>query len=152
MAYQSSEILFNPWWVRRFNTFSKGTSPKVNLIARLEFELVYFEATVQHFSHFCTGTPTQAKKENKFIPYSVLFIFSINFSFYFSLISFFFLILFFHVFFPFFILNVFYLFLQKVFLFVLIFHPFSSLSYSSSSLWHFSSILSFHIQFFTPSL
>ena len=26
-------------------------------IARLEFELVYLEAAVQHFSHFATGTP-----------------------------------------------------------------------------------------------
>ena len=28
----------------------------MNEITRLEFELVYFEAIVQHFSHYVTGT------------------------------------------------------------------------------------------------
>ena len=31
--------------------------PKMNVIARLEFELVYFEAAVQHLSHDTTQTP-----------------------------------------------------------------------------------------------
>ena len=30
-----------------FHTFPKGKSPKVNLIAQLEFELAYFEAAVK---------------------------------------------------------------------------------------------------------
>ena len=33
------------------HAFPKGISLKVNLIARLEFELAYFEAAVQLFSH-----------------------------------------------------------------------------------------------------
>ena len=31
-------------------------SSKVNVIARLELELAYFEATVQHATHFATET------------------------------------------------------------------------------------------------
>ena len=39
-----------------FHAFPKSISWKVNMIARLEFELAYFEATVQHVSHYTTGT------------------------------------------------------------------------------------------------
>ena len=35
-----------------------GISPKVNVIARLEFKLSYFEAAVQHGCHYATGTPS----------------------------------------------------------------------------------------------
>ena len=34
------------------HTFSKGINPKVNVIARLNFELVYFVDVVRHFSHY----------------------------------------------------------------------------------------------------
>ena len=30
----------------------------MNVIARLEFEPIYFKAAVQHFSHYATETPT----------------------------------------------------------------------------------------------
>ena len=30
---------------------------KVNLIVQLEFELGYYEATVQHFSHYTADSP-----------------------------------------------------------------------------------------------
>ena len=39
------------------NTFPNGFIPEVNVLARLELELVYFEAGVQHFSHYSTGIP-----------------------------------------------------------------------------------------------
>ena len=39
------------------NQPNKGISLKVNIIAWLEFEHSYFKATVQHFSHYITGTP-----------------------------------------------------------------------------------------------
>ena len=39
-----------------FHTFPKCINPKVNFIARLEFELAFFKATVQYFSHYATGT------------------------------------------------------------------------------------------------
>ena len=35
-------------------TFSMGISSKVNVIAQLEFELVYNDVAVQHFSHYAT--------------------------------------------------------------------------------------------------
>ena len=37
--------------------FSKGNSPKANIRARLEFELVYYVDEVQHVSHYTTETP-----------------------------------------------------------------------------------------------
>ena len=39
---------------KRVHTFPKSIRPKVNVIAQLEFELTYFEATVQLFSHYTT--------------------------------------------------------------------------------------------------
>ena len=53
--YRKTEmILFNPiaGGDKGERTFPKGISPKVNVIARLEFELAYFEAAVQRFSHY----------------------------------------------------------------------------------------------------
>ena len=38
-------------------TFPKGLSPKVNMIAPLEFELAYHDIAVQHVSHDTMGTP-----------------------------------------------------------------------------------------------
>ena len=34
------------------HTVPKGISPKVNVIARLDFELVYDNVSVQHVSHY----------------------------------------------------------------------------------------------------
>ena len=34
------------------NTIPDGINPKVNAIAKLEFELAYVEAAVQNFSHY----------------------------------------------------------------------------------------------------
>ena len=36
----------------------EGTSPKVNVIARLEFELTNYDITAQHVNHYATGTST----------------------------------------------------------------------------------------------
>ena len=35
----------------KIHTFPKGISPKVNVIALLEFELAYYDVAVQHISH-----------------------------------------------------------------------------------------------------
>ena len=35
--------------------FMPFPSPKINIIARLGFELVYFKAAVQYISHYATG-------------------------------------------------------------------------------------------------
>ena len=37
------------------HSFPKDTSPKVNVIAQLEFELAYYNVAVQHVSHYATG-------------------------------------------------------------------------------------------------
>ena len=41
----------------RFLTFSKGISLKVIVIAWLEFELTFYNVTIQHINHYTTGTP-----------------------------------------------------------------------------------------------
>ena len=43
---------------KSFYTFSKDISPKVIVLARLEFELAYFGAAVQRLGYYTTGTPT----------------------------------------------------------------------------------------------
>ena len=51
-------VLFNPWMGRKgVYTFPKGICLKVNVIAQLEFELVYYDPIVQHFNHYAMGTP-----------------------------------------------------------------------------------------------
>ena len=39
----------------KFISLAKGISPKMNVIVQLEFELVYYDVTVQHFSHYTTA-------------------------------------------------------------------------------------------------
>ena len=47
-----------------FIPFSKGICPKVNAIARLEYELTYYDSAVHHFNHYTTRTPPTRKMEN----------------------------------------------------------------------------------------
>ena len=42
-------------------SFPKSISPKVNVIARLGFELAYFEDIVWHFSHYTTQTSSEER-------------------------------------------------------------------------------------------
>ena len=44
--------------------FPKGISPKVNLIAQLEFELTHYEIAIQHISHDTLRIPR--KNENRY--------------------------------------------------------------------------------------
>ena len=39
-------------------TFLKGDIPKVNVLVRFEFELVYFVSGVEHCSHYTTKNPS----------------------------------------------------------------------------------------------
>ena len=39
--------------------FPKGICPKVNVIARLEFELAYYDSAVYRFNHCTTRTPPE---------------------------------------------------------------------------------------------
>ena len=45
------------WEDKRVHTFPKGICPKGNVIVRLEFELAYYDSTVQGFNHYNFGTP-----------------------------------------------------------------------------------------------
>ena len=48
------------------HTFPKGICPKVNVIARLEYELTYNDSAVHRFNHYTTRTPPQkVSKEEK---------------------------------------------------------------------------------------
>ena len=50
--YKIVVVLFNPHLGDKgVHSFPEGISPKVNVIERLEFELVYFKAAIQHFNH-----------------------------------------------------------------------------------------------------
>ena len=42
-----------------------GISPKVNVVAQVEFELAYFDVAVQHVSRNDKGTATSQRKRNK---------------------------------------------------------------------------------------
>ena len=55
------EQLFNyltdSWEDKRVHTFPKGIYPKVNVIARLEYELAFYDSAVHCFNHYTTRTP-----------------------------------------------------------------------------------------------
>ena len=41
------------------HAFPKGICPKVNVIARLEYEFAYYDSAVHRFNHYTTRTPHQ---------------------------------------------------------------------------------------------
>ena len=45
------------WEDKGVHTFPKGICPKVNVIARLEYELPYYDSAVHLFNHYTTRTP-----------------------------------------------------------------------------------------------
>ena len=49
--YYLTHILEDKW------VHTKGICPKVNVIARLENELPYYDSAVHRFNHYTTGTP-----------------------------------------------------------------------------------------------
>ena len=70
MAYQPSWLftakatlhesyLTHSWEDKEVHIFPKGIYPKVNIIARLEFELAYYDVAVQCFNNYTKRTPTQ---------------------------------------------------------------------------------------------
>ena len=44
------------WGNKKVQYFSKGISPKVNIITRLEFERAYYDVLIQHVSHYTTDS------------------------------------------------------------------------------------------------
>ena len=61
MAYQLflGYLMPKPWEDKGVHTFPKGTCPKVNVIARLEYELAYYDDAVNRINHYTTRTPPQ---------------------------------------------------------------------------------------------
>ena len=51
-------------------TFPKGISSKMNISAQLEFELAFYDVTVQYVSHYTTGTSPNLKKYFQILYYS----------------------------------------------------------------------------------
>ena len=49
--------LTHSWEDKGVHTFPKGIFPKVNVIARLEYELAYYGSAVHRFNHHTTMTP-----------------------------------------------------------------------------------------------
>ena len=50
-------VLFNPQ-DKGVHTFPNGICPKMNVIARLEYELAYYDSAIHRFDHYKTRTPT----------------------------------------------------------------------------------------------
>ena len=50
--------------------FPKDTNPKVNIIAWMEFEPAYYDAAVQHISHYTTKTSPQRTEYKQTIWYN----------------------------------------------------------------------------------
>ena len=53
----SGAYLTHSWEDKGVHTFPMGICPKVNVIARLEYELAYYDSAVHHFIHYTTRTP-----------------------------------------------------------------------------------------------
>ena len=49
--------LTHSWEDKGVHTFPKGICPKVNVIARLEYKLAYYDSAVRRFNHYTTRTP-----------------------------------------------------------------------------------------------
>ena len=45
------------WEDKEGHTFPKGICPKVNVIARLEYKLAYYDSVVHRFNQYTTRTP-----------------------------------------------------------------------------------------------
>ena len=63
--YRSTLYLINNLVDKRGHTFPKSISVKVNVIARLKFELTYYNVAVRHFSYYSTRTPSFYNSNNK---------------------------------------------------------------------------------------
>ena len=60
--------LTHAWEDKGVHTFPKGICPKVNVIARLENELAYYNSTVHRFNNYTTRTPVWTSEEKCFAP------------------------------------------------------------------------------------
>ena len=53
---QQWNYLTHSWEDKGVHTFLKGICPKGNVIARLEYELAYYDSSVHRFNHYTTRT------------------------------------------------------------------------------------------------
>ena len=51
--------LTHSWEDKEVHTFLKDICLKVNVIARLEHELAYYDSAVHHFNHYTRRTPPE---------------------------------------------------------------------------------------------
>ena len=49
--------LIHSWEDKGVHTFPQGICTKVNVIARLEYELAYYDSAVHYFNYYTTRTP-----------------------------------------------------------------------------------------------
>ena len=64
---QQCYYLTHSWEDKGVHTFPMGICPKVNVITRLEFELVYYDFAVHRFNHYTTRTPPPRRGETCWI-------------------------------------------------------------------------------------
>ena len=57
---QEWDCLTYSWGDKGLNTFLKVINPKVNIIVQLEFELAYYDVTVQHINYYTMWTIVNA--------------------------------------------------------------------------------------------
>ena len=58
---QQLYYLTSGWMDEGIHTLLKSISRKVNLIMRMESELIYFENTVQHHTYYASSTPAHIR-------------------------------------------------------------------------------------------
>ena len=62
-------VLFNQSWEDKgAHTFSKGIYPKVNVIARLEYEPANYDSEVYRFNHYTLRTPIYNILKDAYMP------------------------------------------------------------------------------------
>ena len=60
--FSLKNYLTHYWEDKGVHTFPKGICPKVNVIARLEYELAYYDSVVHRFNHYTTRTPAKDRE------------------------------------------------------------------------------------------
>ena len=57
--------LTHTWEDKGVHTFPNGICPKVNVIARLEYEPAFYDSAVHRFNHYTTNTPPSLPRCSK---------------------------------------------------------------------------------------
>ena len=59
---QQWHYLTHSWEDKGVHTFPEGICPKVNVIARLEYELAFYDSAVRRFNHYTTMTTPETSE------------------------------------------------------------------------------------------